>query len=212
MGQVTLHLLTLEWERPERPEAFLDSSEIERMQRFVFEPDARRWSIFRAKAKQVLSNYCDGRILPWSEGPGGKPRVERPGLEFNLSHSDSLAALVASEAGPVGVDLEPLDRAPTLLGCEDSFCHPTELAELPEPAELRGLALLELWTAKEALLKAIGTGLQHPPTEILIQIDRCIGGPEYSEELQLLRPVDPAETAHSLAVAAPRGIRVVHLA
>lgn len=212
MAQVTLHLLTLDWDRPEKPETFLDSGEIERMQRFVFEADARRWSIFRAKAKLALSAYSDGRILPWSEGPGGKPRVEFQGLEFNLSHSDSLAALVVSEAGPVGVDLEPLERAPTLLECEDSFCHPTERAELPEGAEPRGLALLQLWTAKEALLKAAGTGLQHPPTEILIQQDRGIGGPEGSEELHLLRPVDPTETAHTLAVAAPLAVRVVHLA
>lgn len=209
MGQVTLHLLTLEWDLPENPETFLDSDEIERMERFVFKPDALRWSVFRAKAKRALANHTEGRILPWLEGPGGKPWVDLPGLEFNLSHSDSLAALVVSGAGPVGVDLEPLERAPTLLECEDSFCHPSERAKLPEDADLRGLALLQLWTAKESLLKAVGTGLQYPPTEMRIQDDRAIGGPEGCESFHLLRPLESAKTGHFLAVAVPDEVRAV---
>lgn len=212
MGPVTLHLLTLEWDLPEKPESFLDPDEIERMGRFVFEPDARRWSVFRVKAKRALAGHTDGRILPWLEGPGGKPWVDHPGLEFNLSHSETLAALVVSEAGPVGVDLEPLERAPTLLGCEDSFCHPAERAELPEDPGSRAMALLRLWTAKEALLKAVGTGLQFPPTEMIVRNNRGIGGPERCDEFHLLEPVDPATIAHRLALAVPRRVETVTLA
>ncbi|MCH7226405.1 4'-phosphopantetheinyl transferase family protein [Haloferula sp. A504] len=209
---MTLHLLTSEWDLPEKPESFLDSDEIERMGRFVFEPDARRWSLFRAKAKRALAGHTGGRILPWLEGPGGKPRVDQPGLEFNLSHSETLAALVVSDAGPVGVDLEPLDRAPTLLECEDSFCHPAERAELPVDTGSRAIALLHLWTAKEALLKAVGTGLQFPPTELIVRDDAGIGGPERCDQFHLRRPVDPAEIAHCLAVAVPRLVETVTLA
>ncbi len=212
MEGVTLHLLSPDWDEPGRPEAFLDTRERERAGRFVRAADARRWIVFRAKAKKVLGDHAGGELLEWREGPGGKPRVELPGLEFNLSHSDRLAALIVSLAGPVGVDLEPFDRAAGLIECEDSFCHPDELATLPADPLLRGERLLELWTAKEALLKAVGTGLQFPPTEMMIRDDRAEGGPAECESFHLLRPRIPAVPAHCLAVAVRDSVTEVHLA
>nr|WP_226894876.1 4'-phosphopantetheinyl transferase superfamily protein [Luteolibacter marinus] len=71
-----------------------------------------------------------------------------------------------SADGPVGVDLEHADRAPTLLGCEEGFCHPDEIEELPADPTLRAGRLLELWTAKEALLKGLGTGMSLAPQSV----------------------------------------------
>lgn len=209
---VTLHLLTPDWDASENPEALLSPSEHDRAHRFVHEPVARRWMIFRAKAKQALAACAVSGLPEWREGPGGKPYIDAPGLDFNLSHSDRLAALIISRAGPVGVDLEPLDRAPELLECEDSFCHPDEQARLPNDPVARGHELLKLWTAKEALLKAVGTGLQHPPTLLKVQDGGGHGGPKGCERFNVQHLPIGREVGHCLAVALPDALRDVGIA
>lgn len=207
---VTLHLITPEWEAEEPPENWLDREELERAGRFVFARDAARWRIYRAKAKRLLAG--GGAVPTWQQGPAGKPWVAVPELEFNLSHSDRLAALLVSRAGPVGVDLEPLDRAHELLDCEDSFCHPAELGALPAAADARSRELLQLWTAKEAFLKAIGTGLGFPPTRLRIEGSRVVEGPVECRAFHLVRPALPARLGHCLAAVVPLEVTEVRMA
>jgi 4'-phosphopantetheinyl transferase len=67
--------------------------------------------------------------------------------------------LALARHGRIGVDLETLRPSWALAAAADLFL-PSERAwaeSLPEP--LRWRALLGLWTAKEAVLKALGQGL-----------------------------------------------------
>ena len=77
--------------------------------------------------------------------------------------------------GPLGIDLEPVDRAACLLECESSFCHPDEIVALPAQPADRARQLLRIWTAKEAILKALGTGLTHPPEAVTIRFEGDTG-------------------------------------
>lgn len=102
-----------------------------------------------------------------SYNAAGKPSVlYRPDLDstistlpvpfFNLSHSNDFVMLAISDA-PVGCDIERLHKA--ILS--HHVFHPQELARLlslPE-GDARNHEFLRLWTAKEAFLKAIGTGI-----------------------------------------------------
>ncbi len=75
---------------------------------------------------------------------------------FNLSHSNDFVMLAISDT-PVGCDIERLHKA--ILS--HHVFHPKELARLhslPE-GDTRNREFLRLWTAKEAFLKAIGTGI-----------------------------------------------------
>ena len=75
---------------------------------------------------------------------------------FNLSHSNDFVMLAISDT-PVGCDIERLHKA--ILS--HHVFHPRELARLvslPE-GDARNREFLRLWTAKEAFLKAIGTGI-----------------------------------------------------
>jgi len=209
MASAELHLIDPRIELGVDPMRLLSTDERERARRFVFEADGRRWSRFRAGLRILLGRHLGlaPEAVPIHAEPGGKPRLEPPlaSLDFNLSHSDEFAVVAIAEPGPIGVDLEPLARAPELLGCEESFCHPQEIAALPEERPARARWLLELWIAKEALLKALGSGLGHPPQQLQVRGGRGRADPPLPglESLRLERIEHPRLESHLLALALP---------
>lgn len=89
----------------------------------------------------------------------GKPHVPGSRLDFSLSHGDDLAAVCLGPA-PVGVDIENaiVRKPPPQVSAR--CCTPAEEAWLDATApERRNVAFLFLWTRKEAVTKALGTGL-----------------------------------------------------
>lgn len=155
----------------------LSPAERDRAESFRFRADALRWISYRSSMRAILGE-CLG--LPPAEVPiliseTGKPLLDVPhqNLHFSLSHTNHLAILALSNKGPVGVDLESLDRAADLLECETAFCHPLEIAALPKETNARQDRLLQLWTMKEAVLKAVGTGFLVPPESV--RIEACDG-------------------------------------
>lgn len=91
----------------------------------------------------------------FAETPLGKPYLENyPRIHFSLSHSGSWAVCAVGDA-PLGVDVE-LPRC--TMDIAKRFFRPEELPKTENKDHL-----LRLWTAKEAFLKAIGTGLTLSP-------------------------------------------------
>jgi 4'-phosphopantetheinyl transferase len=83
-------------------------------------------------------------------------------LCFNLSHTDGLVVLAIARQ-PVGVDVEWLDRRGRTIELADRYFAPTEitaLRALPETAQRD--RFFDLWTLKEAYIKARGLGLALP--------------------------------------------------
>lgn len=96
--------------------------------------------------------------------PHGKPvLLDRPDVGFSLARAGTLA-LVAVAAGPVGVDLEPVDGRPP-PNLVRSICTPGEVGAL-EAAGAPSANVLRMWTRKEALLKATGEGLTRDPRTV----------------------------------------------
>ena len=93
-----------------------------------------------------------------------------PAVYVSLSRAEGRLALAVTSAGPVGIDLESvaaLGRAPVA----DALVSVAETRALAavDPAEA-GAALVSTWTAKEAVLKAAGTGLRVDPRELTIAL------------------------------------------
>jgi 4'-phosphopantetheinyl transferase len=95
--------------------------------------------------------------------PGGAPRLAGGAagrVSVSLAHSGGLAAAAVSTLGPVGVDVEPV-RPLDALALARRWFRPEEsdwLAGLPDTE--RTEAFLCLWTQKEAVGKALRTGLR----------------------------------------------------
>jgi 4'-phosphopantetheinyl transferase len=78
---------------------------------------------------------------------------------LSLSHTMDLAAVVISQLGPVGVDVEHSQRDLANPDVTAMMTTPAELAELAQlPPQARQRALLRTWTLKEAYSKALGQG------------------------------------------------------
>lgn len=97
----------------------------------------------------------DARGAPVLAAPGG--------LHVSISARGDWAALAVSDR-PVGVDLEII--GPALEPAWNVLAKSERGALAALPAQDRHRAFLELWTAKEAYLKARGSGLAREPSEI----------------------------------------------
>lgn len=78
---------------------------------------------------------------------------------ISLAHSACLAVCAWSDEGKIGVDVEPLERR--IARAEDIAARYFSKGEqaLLAAASDRTVAFLRIWTRKEALGKALGTGL-----------------------------------------------------
>ena len=136
----------------------LSRDETERAARFVFPGLGESWSAARVVLREVLGRAtltpaADVRIRI---GEFGKPSID--GAEFSLSHKDATVLIGLGDL-PIGVDVEKIPDDRTVQQVGPSF-HPREAAELLGlPADERPGAFARVWVRKEALLKAIGTGL-----------------------------------------------------
>lgn len=98
----------------------------------------------------------------------GRPQVsagERT-VHASLSHTAGLTAVAVSIELPVGLDIERLDPV-RFAGIEDVALSPAELRRWRRsPVGARLQVLASGWTAKEAVVKALGTGFRVDPATV----------------------------------------------
>lgn len=117
----------------------------------------------RGRLRQILARYLETSpaALHFAYGSAGKPSLALPGppFFFNLAHAGHWGLLGISAQEQIGVDVEWLKR-PVDIGQIAGWSFGEELsAELDAlPPEMRSRLFFQLWTAREARLKARGTG------------------------------------------------------
>ncbi|MFI6206327.1 4'-phosphopantetheinyl transferase family protein [Streptomyces sp. NPDC051041] len=119
---------------------------------------ASRTALLTATAR-VLGMAPDGLRL--GHEPGGRPLLTGLGddVRVSLSHGRGVAALALTDLGPVGVDVE-VPRPVAAQRLADRWFGGAEADWLrSRPGHARDLAFFWLWTHKEAMGKACGTGL-----------------------------------------------------
>lgn len=119
----------------------------------------------RLPLRTVLAAYLGiaAEQVVLRDGEHGRPELRsphEPSLGFNWSHSGARALIAVGRNIKPGIDLElgrPRQRALALAERFFSAEEATELAALPVSEQ--AAAFLELWTAKEAVVKALGRGI-----------------------------------------------------
>jgi 4'-phosphopantetheinyl transferase len=144
----------------------LTEAERTRSARLARAADRITFAVTRAELRRILARELDvePRAVRLVEPPSGKPRLcqshERPDLDFSVSHTDGVSVIALARRGSVGVDIERCRAVPEKLKiATEVFGNDAArtIAALAEPK--RDEAFLRLWTAGEAYVKAIGTGL-----------------------------------------------------
>lgn len=135
----------------------------------------RRFVVTRVVLRELLGEYTSTAPgeLRFAHNSNGKPRLASPsdgGVEFNVSHSGRLALIAVSRAGRVGVDIETLERRVGGVLGSRAFSDGERARITRLPVQDRTRAALEHWTAKEAYLKAIGTGLRALPPPVALPL------------------------------------------
>ena len=157
------------------PLTILSSDELTRSSRFRFGEDRLHFVRCRSALRLLLGDYLriPAAELRFEYQPGGKPEVadqQNPGqLQFNVSHSGSLALIAVSAGHRVGVDIERVRGDVDTMSLAEQFFSPRErdgLLSLPD--DLRLAAFFSTWTRKESFLKAIGDGLSFPLADFSI--------------------------------------------
>ena len=158
--------LDLSRERVEKLALTLSTDEVERANRFYFQQHKERFIVGRGTLRTILASYLktDPVTLQFEYNKRGKPRLggdfSGHELQFNLSHSEGLVLYGFTRGHLLGIDVEYLSAGKDIEGIAQRFFTPREYAiikELAEPEKQK--AFFRCWTAKEAYLKAVGSGL-----------------------------------------------------
>lgn len=151
----------------------LGSDERAALDRLHFWHHRRDYAVAHDLLRRSLSRYAPVRPEAWtfSRTAFGKPYLPDGELCFNLSHTSGLVACAVTRAISVGIDVERIDPA---IDCESVARHLFSAAEMTALTTCRAdrrTRFFELWTLKEALLKAVGVGLAQPLRTVSFGLD-----------------------------------------
>lgn len=138
----------------------MDSSELIRADKFKrgkHEYIACRWLL-----RNVLAFYTgiSADKLQFQRSEKGKPYLVQGNIQFSLSHSGHWGVLAVSDGNAVGIDIEAVQSKRNILRIAQHYYAPAELTQLLAlPAREQQDYFYRLWTLKEALFKALGSGI-----------------------------------------------------
>ena len=146
---------------------WLDEDERSRRDRFRHDGRLREYTLCRAALRAILCARldCVNDELSFRESERGKPgallRGDPAPVSFSVSHSGRHGLLAFARDGRLGVDVEERVARKDLASLMAAVLTPEERTEIESATAGQRLGrFYGLWTVKEALLKALGTGLQ----------------------------------------------------
>ncbi|RZA19863.1 MAG: 4'-phosphopantetheinyl transferase superfamily protein [Lysobacteraceae bacterium] len=165
-----------------RAHALLDDNERARVVRRRNPVHARELAFAYAMHRVVLAELLEVPLvqLRVERDAKGCPRLPGDRVRTSLSHADGVVAVAVAASGAVGIDIESRRRAGEMPEIAARVVHPREAPAILALAEgARGIALLDLWVRKEAVLKAAGSGLERDMDTLWLPADGVV-------------PLDPA--------------------
>lgn len=171
--------LDLPGEEIEKLISLLSEDELTRANKFRFLEHKNSFIAARGILRLLLGHYLtiEPQDLKFDYGDRGKPRLRETkspkSLQFNISHSQKYALFGFVCDRSIGVDLEYLREMKDAVKIARRFFSDREF-ELISSLDVsqQSRIFFQLWTAKEAYLKAIGVGLAGSLANIEINLDR----------------------------------------
>lgn len=139
---------------------FLNSTELNRSERFYKELDRNRFIIYRSILKFVLASHTKMNVknIVLDYHFNKKPYLaSHPWLHFNISHSEDFA-VIAISLDKVGIDIEYLSKDFNFADLLPDIFVDYEILAIQNAVDKKH-AFYTSWTRKEAFVKALGKGI-----------------------------------------------------
>jgi len=166
LGERDIHIwylpLSIDDHRLEQCLQVLAYEETERAAKFAFPFLRQRYIAAHGMLRLILGSSLnrDPAGLSFRTGDHGKPFLIGDELQFNLSHGSEHGLLAVTRNTEIGVDIEGMSRKVDTGGIAERFFSKSEAGELFSlNADQQRHGFFNLWTRKEAWLKATGIGI-----------------------------------------------------
>ncbi|MCS0462904.1 MULTISPECIES: 4'-phosphopantetheinyl transferase family protein [Rhizobium] len=154
--------------------AWLNHEEQEKYHGLKNRHDARRFAAAHVALRRILAGWL--MIEPW-DVKFAYSQWRRPyvlgGPFFSMSRSGDLSLVAVSHHPLLGIDVERLDQVVEWSWLE-TIWSPAEWRRLRTMKNAPEL-LLRLWVRKEAAVKALGLGLTHPLSQVVVPLSERTG-------------------------------------
>ncbi len=164
-----------------QPQAILTEEERMNYRQFIFPQGRELYLASHVFLRRVLAQYIGTapQAVAFSTSITGRPQLRCENgahrVQFNLSHTFGLIAVVVSRDWNCGIDVEYMRETVDIQTLGSALCTPPErdwLLCMEETAQID--AFFGLWTIKEALLKACGLGVTQDLNNISLIRERHI--------------------------------------
>jgi 4'-phosphopantetheinyl transferase len=215
--------------------SFLSNEELAKAKSFKFDQHRLQFSASHGYLRFILAQYlnCCPSLIEYEIGEYGKPSLKNPSnpdkIRFNMSHSQNMALYAVTLDVEVGVDIEIIKddlNIPDLIEHVFTTRENNIFKEIKEDKKTK--VFYDVWTRKEAYLKATGEGFNFPLNKIevttypdeevkLLNVERnqsvnpwslySLELPEYSASIaikrkkNLLRYIEMRELEHMLKIS-----------
>jgi 4'-phosphopantetheinyl transferase len=195
----------------------LDPVELDRMHRFRFDADRERFILGHGLLRSLLGRYLerDPSLIRMARGPFGKPFLERKTLRFNLSDTKDAVLIAFADGMELGADIETMTRDVDHMAVSQHYFTAPEIRAI-ETAEDPKRRFLELWTRKEAVLKASGVGIMDDLRVLRVDAPRNSMFIDHEAFTAMAAPQYHVRTwhvgrDHLVSLAAPKQVDAVRL-
>lgn len=185
-------------------EAVLSEIELQKAGRFLKPADSECYIVRKYFLRKVLSTFlkCNPKAIHFQQSANKKPGID--GIQFNLSHSENLVAIVLSTC-PIGIDVEFIRKDFSYdIMLDDCFSLTEQMLISKDVGS--SINFYTLWTRKEALLKASGEGLNdHKLNEMEVLLAT---NTRHGRIYQLFSSLVLADYVLSIAITSPS--KIIH--
>ena len=150
------------------------SGSASRRTEWLFGRIAAKEAVRRFLQENYQARWCPADVQIWRDDSGKPHPIGRwkddhltASIDLAIAHTAQFVVAVVAANARVGVDVESRDRE-----LSEEFTHgvflPEEL-ELAVRAVNAPSAVIRFWCAKEAVSKALGTGIRYSPRELVVE-------------------------------------------
>ena len=157
--------------------SWLDAGERERWRKFLFPGPKRRFALCRAVLRREICDRvrCQNGQLTFEEAEHGKPFAvvegRRVPISFNVTHSGQHGLIAFGSTERLGIDIEERTENRHIELLSETVFGPDERRELDSAVGQGKIEMFfDLWTVKEALVKALGAGMTLDTSEFEVPL------------------------------------------